>query len=392
MKKLFFILFIWQSVFWVSGQTYKMIIKTFSKQEGNVTSVAVNPDETVIAAGSDDKAMRLWNISTGELVSEFPDHNGAVNFIQFSKNGNYIYEAADKFVRLWEVTGRFIRSYSGHVTFIYSFALNPDETRMVTGSYEDKFKVWDLNTAKILNEVTGHNKSVLAVAMSPDGRLIATGSLDMTIRIWDAVSMQIIDTLHGHGGNIYDLEFTPDNNYLFSASKDKSVKLWDIQTGKQVRTFTGHKEAVLSLCLSPDGKHLLSSSLDKTIILWNITDAKQIYIFNDHTGPVNSVKYFKDGVHFISGGNNKELFLWQINPRIFVDSYFGDKLQEEISASYLFRPKGENEKATEYKERQMKQENMKTMLYEKYYNQYLLVMKHKPIDEHKTDVNIRIEP
>lgn len=373
------------------GQEYKMLEKKFLKQEGNVMSVDISSDKMLIAAGSDDNFLRIWDVNTGELKACTNGHVGTVNMVKFTNDNRYILTAGDRIIRMWDISAKLTKTFKGHVTHVWSFDVDNNEKRLVSGSYEDKIKVWDMLEAKELMSIQGHEKgkSVLSVCFSPDGNHIASGSLDRTIRIWNAQTGEQTHIIRGHSGNIFDLEFTPDSKYLLSASDDKTIKIWDLSTSTSVRTLKGHQDAVMSISISPDGKHILSASIDKTIILWNATDGKNLYCFNEHSGKVHAVKYASDGLYFVSGADNKELFYWKINNRVYVDAYFRKELQEEIESNRLFRPKGNDEKATEYKERQIKQEEFKNMLYEKYYNQYMLMMKHKPIQEPE-NINVKI--
>jgi len=55
-----------------------------------VWSVAFSPDGTVLASGSHDGVVRLWNPSTGKLVGKLTKHTAPVVSVAFSENGRWL--------------------------------------------------------------------------------------------------------------------------------------------------------------------------------------------------------------------------------------------------------------------------------------------------------------
>ncbi len=106
--------------------------------EDGVTTVAISPDTRYVAAGSLDKSVRVWDISTGYLVErlEGPDgHKDSVYSVAFAPNGRDLVSGSlDKTIKMWELMaprgghpntgpkgGRCIRTFEGHkVSFRFS--------------------------------------------------------------------------------------------------------------------------------------------------------------------------------------------------------------------------------------------------------------------------------
>ncbi|KAL0960311.1 hypothetical protein HGRIS_011937 [Hohenbuehelia grisea] len=80
----------------------------------------------------------------------------------------------------------------GHSSIVTSVAFSPDGTRIVSGSYDSKIRVWDASTGHpTMPPLEGHSQEVTSVAFSPDGTRIVSGSGDHSIRIWDPSSARI---------------------------------------------------------------------------------------------------------------------------------------------------------------------------------------------------------
>ncbi len=122
--------------------------------------------------------------------------------------------------------------------------------------------------ATLVATLTGHLDKVNSVAFSPDGRTFASGSWDNRIKLWDVQSQRQITTLTGHSDIVLSVAFSPDGRTLATGSGDKTIKLWDVPSQRQITTLIGHSNNVDSVAFSPDGRTLASGSWDDTIKLW----------------------------------------------------------------------------------------------------------------------------
>ena len=73
------------------------------------------------------------------------------------------------------------------------------EKTLVTSSFDQTARIWNVETGKHLNTFIGHQKNLIAVAFSPKGgKTIATTSWDRTVRLWDTETAESIHILKGH--------------------------------------------------------------------------------------------------------------------------------------------------------------------------------------------------
>jgi TIR domain/WD domain, G-beta repeat len=73
---------------------------------------------------------------------------------------------------------------TGHRGDVWSVALSTDRQTLVSGSYDQTIKVWNLSTGQELRTLTGHSAAVTSVALSADGQTLVSGSKDKTIKVW----------------------------------------------------------------------------------------------------------------------------------------------------------------------------------------------------------------
>jgi WD40 repeat protein len=267
-------------------------VRTIREHESWVHSIAFSPDGKILASDSGGlQTIKILNWQTGQelrtlgalslghsnlaktvaIFSTFvAGHSNEIQSIAFSPDGKILASgSADKTIKIWDVKkGKEIRTLTGHSAGVESVAFDPDGKILASGSHDKTTKVWDWRTGEELCTLRGHGDSVQAVAFSPDGQTLATCSRDSTIGIWDVSTGREIRTLTGHSDVVFSVAFNLDGKTLASGSGDKTIKLWDVRMGKELCTLNGHSKSVYSVAFSPDGQTLASGSEDTTIMLW----------------------------------------------------------------------------------------------------------------------------
>jgi WD40 repeat protein len=361
------------------AQENTFLIHTFSKHSDVINSIDVHPEKELLVTGSKDQKIMLWDLREKKDLLSLDENTAEIQCVTFSPDGKYLVGSDRNIVRVWTVEGEYINSLSGHATAVWSIDFNPAGDRIVTGSFDRTFKLWDFINLTELSEFEGHSKSALSVAFHPMGNLIASGSLDETIRLWDMTNHRVIHTFKGHSGNIYSLDFSPDGKYLISASRDHTIKLWDVEKKELIRTFEGHTGAVFNAVFSPEGDHLLSGSVDQSIKLWETSTGNCLHTFTGHEGAVSSVAFLPNGKSFVSGSYDKTAKLWQLGPELFVDYYFKKEIEDEMKENPVFQEKSRSESRQEYAERMEVAKKQREQLYQKYYRKYIEQLKNNTL-------------
>lgn len=305
-------------------------VRTLDGHKGSVLSVAFSSDGKTLATASRDKTIKLWEIGhdknswldipTGKLRQTLSDHTADVYCVVFSPQGDLLASGSgDKTIRLWDArTRKTIRILEGHGDVVRSVAFSPDQKTLVSGSKDQTVRLWDVATGQLQQTLEGHTGQVRSVAFSPDGTLLASGCTDKTARLWDARTAQLKLVLKGHTGSIEHVAFSPDGKRLASSSEDSTVRLWDVATGKLRLHLKGHRGEVDSVAFSPDGKITASGSKDKSIKLWDAPTGKLLETLTGHTGRVESLAFSPDGNILATGGGGGDtsVKLWDVRSAI----------------------------------------------------------------------------
>jgi len=188
--------------------------------------------------------------------------------------GTFIVSASwDETVKVWDLAhGEEQMSLRGHTGPVFSCALSLDGTFIVSGGEDKTLRVWDAATGTERATLRGHTKEVKACAVTPDG-IIVSASYDRTLRIWDPGTEDSF-TLGRHEESIEGCAASPDSTFLLSASDDYTVKIWE--SGKPRVTLRGHTGNVTGCAVSPDGAFVASVSTDGTLRVWETRQGAEV--------------------------------------------------------------------------------------------------------------------
>src|SRR5262249_20074607 len=146
-----------------------------------VQALAFRPDEQVLATGSWDGTIKLWNLENGTLSG------GQVSLLWLGQ----------------------------HAGSIHRLAFSPDGRTLASGGDDGVIRLWEVCTGKPLQTLFDESSAVYALAWSPDGSWLSGGSFDGTIRLWQMQEGQatqpdtVTCTLMGHSGPVWSVAFAP---------------------------------------------------------------------------------------------------------------------------------------------------------------------------------------
>ncbi|HET9908885.1 MAG TPA: NB-ARC domain-containing protein [Anaerolineales bacterium] len=287
----------------------------FTETFDAITAVAINNTEAYLAAASRDGRILLWEAKTLALRRVWQAHADMVWTLGFNYDGGMLASGSwDGTVKVWNVSNGELLWLQGHSSHVNSVAFSPDGQTLATSGSDATVRLWEVKSGRQL-QVLPHPVPVPVVAWSPDGHLLASGDMEGSIYLWEIRKdgpADNVKTFVGHTNWVDGLAFAPRSNLLASASWDGTVKLWDIATRQLQQTLDGHKDRVVRVAWSPDGHLLATASRDHTVWLWDVEEGSYKTILRGHTAGVNGIAFTSDNHRLLSGGEDGTLRVWNV--------------------------------------------------------------------------------
>lgn len=272
--------------------TYKWLHFSLSGKDGDagyISSVALSPNGTLVAAGCLDGATQLWRTKTGQLVRVLEGHHAeTVWSVGFSPDGNLLASG--------DTEGTVLVRAANDIPHVANAFAQGEHAGVKLGD--------------VLFNLEGHSSDVTALVFSPNGKWLASGSIDCTSKLWPIsleghggafpIVMQARHTLDSLSAHVSNVAFTPDSKRIV-LSGDTAVKVWDVESGNLIATMSGHTGPIWSLALSHEGERLATGSEDHTTRIWDTESGTELVIIAEQGGPVWSVAWSEDDKYVVSG-------------------------------------------------------------------------------------------
>lgn len=288
----------------------RFVCSTLTAHSGTVTCLGFDASGECMISGSDDGSLRLWQPGGHEWADQLLETPPQSPLLQQHHRQTSV-------PRSWVV-------FRGHGGPVWCLDWDLQRNQLISGSYDQTIKVWDVATGSCTQTLRGHHGWVSAVAttLSP---MVVSGSWDATVKVWDlqhgvcvssigtneSVQCLSMDTRspgalvcgQDHAVSIIDVERSMEReslsvhgtvadacidehaNCIAAACQDCTVKLWDARSAKGIGMLRGHTKAVMSV--SMDGPYrMLTGSYDTTMKLWDLRVRSCMRTIEAHAGAV----------------------------------------------------------------------------------------------------------
>jgi WD40 repeat protein len=293
------------------------------KTDRPITSMALS-DQSCLVVGLENNTILLRTQNGIERLHTLQAARSGLYALAFSPNGHLLaYGSFDDTVGLWDTqTKEEVAMFQGDDRS-FSVAFSPDGRLLASASRNRSVRLWDVverkeKAASPVGVMEGHTASVRSVSFSPDGRQLASGSFDGTVRLWrvpDGVPGSVLQ----HACSVYCVAFSPvvGSNMLASGGDDGTIKLWDVsesnqQQRKPMRELQGHSDWIMSVAFSPDGSQLVSGSYDRTVRLWSAASGKLLKTLEGHSDIVFRVAFYPNGKQVASCSDDDTVRMWTV--------------------------------------------------------------------------------
>ena len=299
----------------------------------------------LLASGSDDNALRVWNSSWSSVFSDTTTHTSNITAVAFSANGAYLASASlDKTIRVWNTTTWANVQTLTDTNGVNSLAFNPDGTTLVSGNPDGTVNLWNWSTGARLSTVAAHASSVTALAFLTNSGAFVSGGEDDAVRIWSTGATPVlIANLTKFTGAIRSVAVSPDGTLCASADDSGSVQVRSSTDGSSLFNLPGNSNFTAAIAFSPSGSILATGGgpLDPTVKLWSMTNGSLIRTIPATSNGVCALAWSPDGTRLAVGGDYSEQVISFWNPT--TGSAIGTPLAGHTNGvtALAFSPKGD---------------------------------------------------
>ncbi|WP_413166836.1 protein kinase domain-containing protein [Capilliphycus salinus ALCB114379] len=287
---------------------------TLKGHRSAVTSLAFSSTEDILASGSQDQTIEIWQLERGKRWYTLTGHTNWVTSIAISPNGEILASGSrDRTIEIWDLKkGKRWYTLTGHQDGVEVVAFSPKGEVLASGSRDHTIEIWDMKKGKRWYTLSGHSDRIYGLAFSPDGRMLASGSKDNTVRLWDLQKARELDRLEDHSDWVRSVAFRSDGQQLASGSRDGMIKLWQPQGQRWTvqRTLRADQSDVFSIAYSPNGQ-LLASGNQHGIDLWDVHNGTLLETLTEHSSDILFVTFCHKGLRLASGSYDGTVKVWQ---------------------------------------------------------------------------------
>lgn len=239
-------------------------------------AIALSSDSKILVSGGRDKAIKVWDLQTGELKKTLQSDSGVINSLAIAPDGKTVVSGSgDRVVRIWDLTSdrrpQMLKGHSGSVTRV---RISADSKTIISvdRGRSSEVKVWDL--------ATGEEKAALSYShfddISPDGKTVLLTLPSSQLVAWDVATNQ---------QRVLQKSFNPASFARFGLDGETVVsvrrggrrsgylQVSDLKTGtvKARKRFFRKIFRIYNIVLT---HHLIIGNTQKGLAVWNLETAE----------------------------------------------------------------------------------------------------------------------
>lgn len=224
-------------------------------------------------------AFFLHELPDVTLIHSLNISDYAIDTVTFNNVGDWIAlgvsGAGQLLVWEWQ-SEQYVMKQQGHSNAMSSVCYSSDGNFIITGGYDGKIKVWNVNSGFCTITFADHTSGVTGIDFSKNKKFFVSASLDGTVRAFDMVRYRNFKTLTAPRLVQFSCVAVDFSGDLVAAGAQDvfDIHLWSLKFGNLLEVISGHEAPVVTLAFSPSptSSMLVSGAWDNHTRVWNCLD------------------------------------------------------------------------------------------------------------------------
>jgi WD40 repeat protein len=308
-------------------------------------SIAISPDERLLAVGGEDGMIRMRDATSGRLITKLRGHAGGIRELAFSFDGRWLVSGGERGeVRQWRMTDELAFRSDAFapqldvtpaqrildISTVETFDLAFHPTRPLLAISSDKLvKFWDLARNQFQRPIE-MDATIRSIDFSPDGRCIFVGTWSTPqqhgTRVFDVATCDLTT----EGRESFDANvamLSHDGRYVVlsrdhhAGAKIADISVFDTEANKVCLELVSNEQyqfgyGVDRSALSPDNSILAvyareGDSDASTIQAWNLRTKQRLWTKHAHDEPIHCLEFSPNGKLLVSTSDDHTMRFWE---------------------------------------------------------------------------------
>ena len=223
-----------------------------------------SPDGTLLASGSTDQKVLVWN-PAGATQRTFYGLGAGISSIVWESKAELLVGTLGVGDYILSLNNNHIRKGAFNA-IIHAIALSPDGQSLALAFADGDIAIVNLREQNQRMNQRKHNGAVLSLAWSSDSTLLASGGADRKALVIDGTNGNTLHVIPEHA-SVNGVAWDPaGNGRVATAANDGHVRVWNLNAN----THTLYNAGGPATSLSWSASGLAAGSQNHTISIWKV--------------------------------------------------------------------------------------------------------------------------
>eukprot|EP00057_Strongylocentrotus_purpuratus_P006352 XP_011660826.1 PREDICTED: NACHT and WD repeat domain-containing protein 1-like [Strongylocentrotus purpuratus] len=280
--------------------------------------------KSILVSGSKDDSLKVWDLDPKDgrspLITTLKGHSSWISDVTGTKK-RVIYSASnDKSAKMWVYTMQTVIKRERHNDHAFVVRFTPDGSTIITSGPEGSVKFSSFYDCHVSRREEGY---ISKLVFSRDGKkMIGAFKEEGRLRVWD------MNKSTDGGGDVFDLEghekgilwlVVGKDSEVVSASQDNMIKVWNMDTKTCRLTLTEHEAPVglVKTLTQKANTFILSADSEGVLKSWKYDTGECLLSAKEHRATIRCLAISPNGQFAVTGANDKQMILWSLAPNTF---------------------------------------------------------------------------